>query len=235
MRRLLLVEDDGKLAAMLAEYLGGRDFSVTHAATLAQARKLARGESFHIIVLDLMLPDGDGMEFCRELRGWSSTPVVMLTARGDEMDKVVGLEIGADDYLAKPFDPRELVARLRAVLRRATPAAANGARGKICFGDVVIDMDSMQVHKRGVKGNITARQFAILMALAERPGRVLSREALMDTVKGAELEPFDRSIDVHISRIRAIIEDDPKKPELIKTIRGEGYIFTGGQTHGRKK
>ncbi|MDH5637810.1 MAG: response regulator transcription factor [Nitrospinota bacterium] len=234
MRRLLLVEDDNKLAVMLAEYLGGRDFSVSHAATLAEAERLLERQQFDIVALDLTLPDGDGVEFCRRLRVSSSIPVVMLTARGDDMDKVVGLEIGADDYLSKPFDPRELVARLRAVLRRTASAPTTDGVGEMRFADVVLDLDAMEAYKDGTRRDITPRQFAILQALVERPGRVLSREALMDMVKGQELEAFDRSIDVHISRIRAAIEDDPKNPALIKTVRGEGYIFTGAPKRERK-
>ncbi|MDH5509845.1 MAG: response regulator transcription factor [Nitrospinota bacterium] len=229
-----MVEDDKKLAAMLAEYLDGRDFAVSRAATLTEAGRLLERQDFDIVALDLTLPDGDGVEFCRRLRVSSSIPVVMLTARGDDMDKVVGLEIGADDYLAKPFDPRELVARLRAVLRRMAPTPTTGGLGEIRFADVVMDLDAMETRKAGKGRDITPRQFALLRALVERPGRVLSRDALMDMVKGQDMEAFDRSIDVHISRIRAAIEDDPKNPVLIKTVRGEGYIFTGAPGRERK-
>ena len=225
---MLLVEDDLRLADMLKEYLGQRDFSVTHAMTLAAARANLLKDGADIIVLDLMLPDGDGIDFCREVRTGSQVPIVMLTARGDEMDKVVGLEIGADDYLAKPFDPRELVARLRAVMRRAGQARA-GAGEKLFFGDVALDLGAMEVYRKGSKLDITSRQFAILRELALRAGKVVSRDALMEAVSAAPLEAFDRSMDVHISRIRAAIEDDPKKPSYIKTVRGEGYMFTGGQ------
>jgi DNA-binding response OmpR family regulator len=223
MRKVLLVEDDGRLAAMLVEYLAGRDFAVTRAGTLAAAARLLKETGFDIMILDLMLPDGDGIDFCRAVRAESNIPIVMLTARGEAADKVTGLEIGADDYLSKPFDPGELAARLRAALRRATPENRGGA---IRFADVVVNLDAMEARKNGEKADLTARQFAILRALLERAGKVVSRETLMDAAAGAELEAFDRSIDVHISRIRAALEDNPKKPTFIKTIRGEGYIFS---------
>ena len=226
MKKLLLVEDDEKLGSMLEEYLSGHGFGATRAKTLAEAGRLASKPGWDIVVLDLMLPDGDGTDFLRQLRSSSAVPVIILTARGDEMDKIVGLEIGADDYLAKPFDPRELVARLRAVLRRSSPEE-RPVKGRVRFGTVEMDMDAMRVFKDGVEAQLTARQFAILRALVARAGKVISREALMEASAGMELEAFDRSVDVHISRIRAAIEEDPKKPALIKTVRGEGYIFTG--------
>jgi DNA-binding response OmpR family regulator len=225
MTRLLLVEDDSKLADMLTRYLADRDFAVTVAATLAEARRIVTLGGIEIIALDLTLPDGDGLDFCRELRAGVKTPVVMITARGDEMDRIVGLEIGADDYIPKPFNPRELVARLKAVLRRSVvipPSRKDLHR----FGDVEIDISAMTVTKKGKVVLLTAHQFALLHILAERAGRIQSREQLMDGVKGEELDAFDRSIDVHISRIRAALEDDPKHPVLIKTVRGAGYLLT---------
>jgi DNA-binding response OmpR family regulator len=177
------------------------------------------------VVLDLMLPDMDGLEVCRRLRATSDTPVLMLTARGDTMDRVVGLEIGADDYLAKPFEPRELLARLRAILRRgaARPAA------RLRFGRLEIDRDARVVRLDGAERPLTGHQYALLLALAENAGRVLSRDALMDLVRGEALEAFDRSIDVHVGRIRAAIEDDPRRPRRILTVRGAGYVFARQQ------
>ena len=168
----------------------------------------------------------DGLDVCRELRAVSQTPALMLTARGEPMDRVVGLEIGADDYLPKPFEPRELLARLRAILRRGPTAAASRV---LRFGRLEIDREARSVHVDGADRTLTAHQFALLQALAERAGRVLSRDALMDLVRGEALEAFDRSIDVHVSRIRAAIEDDPKRPRRLLTVRGAGYVFARQQ------
>jgi DNA-binding response OmpR family regulator len=167
----------------------------------------------------------DGLEVCRRLRATSDTPVLMLTARGDAMDRVVGLEIGADDYVPKPFEPRELLARLRAILRRRAGRPPSILR----FGRLEIDRDARAVRVDGAERSLTAHQFALLVALAESAGRVLSRDALMDLVRGEALEAFDRSIDVHVSRIRAAIEDDPKRPRRILTVRGAGYVFARQQ------
>ena len=221
-----MIEDDARLAGMVAEYLGGAGVTLTIAGRGADGlAQLAREES-DAVILDLVLPVMDGLEVCRRLRATHDGPVLMLTARGDAMDRVVGLEIGADDYLPKPFEPRELLARLRAILRRGrTTAAANVLR----FGRLEIDRDARVVRLDGEAQTLTSHQFALLAALADHAGRVLSREALMDLVRGESLEAFDRSIDVHISRIRAAIEDDPKKPKRILTVRGAGYVFARHQ------
>jgi two-component system phosphate regulon response regulator OmpR len=225
--RILLIEDDPRLAEMVSEYLGEAGFRVSIAAAgRAGLERLAR-EPFDALVLDLMLPDMDGLEVCRELRAKHETPVLMLTARGDATDRIVGLEIGADDYLPKPFEPRELLARLRAILRRGKGRGA--ASTLLRFGRLEIDRDARSVRVDGDARALTAYQFALLVALAENAGRVLSRESLMDLVKGEPLEAFDRSIDVHVSRIRAEIEDDPKKPRRIVTVRGAGYVFAKAQ------
>ena len=224
--RILLIEDDARLAAMLAEYLGEAGYRVSVAATGAVGMQLAAGQPFDALVLDLMLPDIDGLEVCRRLRARHELPILMLTARGDAADRIVGLEIGADDYLPKPFEPRELLARLRAVLRRRrTP----GASELMSFGRLEIDRDARQVRLDGRERPLTSYQFALLSALAENAGRVLSRDALMDLLKGEALEAFDRSIDVHVSRIRAAIEDDPRRPRRIITVRGAGYVFAKAQ------
>ncbi|RIL00066.1 MAG: DNA-binding response regulator [Proteobacteria bacterium] len=224
--RLLLVEDDASLAAMLAEYLGGFGFAVTAVRDAAGALASLRRGGFAAVVLDVMLPDGDGFDVCRRVRAGSDVPIVMLTARGDEADRIVGLELGADDYLAKPFSPRELVARLRAVLRRRT---APRATPLLRFGRLEIDRDARSVTVGGEPRALTGHQFDLLVALAESAGRVLSREALMERVRGDSLEAFDRSIDVHVSRIRAAIEDDPKRPRRLLTVRGAGYVFARRQ------
>jgi DNA-binding response OmpR family regulator len=224
--RVLLVEDDPRLATMVADYLGEAGFRTTRAATGASAMQLLSADTFDALILDLMLPDTDGLDLCRRLRTKSDIPVLMLTARGDPLDRVVGLEIGADDYLPKPFEPRELLARLRAILRRR---AAPGHATVLRFGRLEIDMGAREVRVDGQRKTLTGHQFALLLALAERAGRVLSREALMDLTRGAALEDFDRSIDVHISRLRAAIEDDPKRPRRILTLRGVGYVFARDQ------
>jgi DNA-binding response OmpR family regulator len=223
---ILMIEDDPRLAEMVGEYLGEAGFRVSVAAAgRAGLERLAR-EPYDALVLDLMLPDMDGLEVCRQVRAKFDTPVLMLTARGDAMDRVVGLEIGADDYLPKPFEPRELLARLRAILRRRQ---SGGRPNVLRFGRLEIDRDARVVRLDGAERSLTGHQFALLVALAEKAGRVLSRDTLMDLVKGQALEAFDRSIDVHVSRIRAAIEDDPKRPRRVLTVRGAGYVFARQQ------
>ena len=223
---ILLVEDDRRLAEMVSEYLGEAGFSVSVAADGRTGLARLAAEPCDALVLDLMLPDMDGLEVCRQLRAFSDVPVLMLTARGDAMDRVVGLEIGADDYLPKPFEPRELLARLRAILRRRDRTRSSNV---LRFGRLEIDRDARGVRVDGAERALTGHQFALLVALAERAGRVLSRDTLMDLVKGEEIEAFDRSIDVHVSRIRAAIEDDPKRPRRLLTVRGAGYVFARQQ------
>ena len=224
--RLLLVEDDARLATMVVDYLGEAGFRVVVAPTGKAATQAIGSQGFDLVILDLMLPDADGLDLCRSIRARSDIPLLMLTARGDPLDRVVGLELGADDYLPKPFEPRELLARLRAILRRRnTPGSAEVLR----FGRLEIDKGAREVRLDGQRRTMTSHQFALLLTLAERAGRVLSREALMDLTRGASLEDFDRSIDVHISRLRAVIEDDPKRPRRILTLRGAGYVFAKEQ------
>lgn len=226
MQHILLIEDDMRLAGMLSDYLGAEGFLVAHAPSGGTGLKLHARNGFDAIVLDVMLPDIDGLEVCRQVRAAAPTPILMLTARGEAMDRILGLELGADDYLPKPFEPRELLARLRAILRR------HGEMRKgdlLSFGRLDIDRGARVVRVEGVARPLTGYQFDLLVALAERPGRVMARETLMDLVKGEALEAFDRSIDVHISRIRASIEDDPKKPHRIITVRGAGYVFARTQ------
>ena len=224
--RILLVEDDARLAKMVADYLSEAGFRVTNAPTGADAERRLQRETFDAVVLDLMLPDTDGLDVCRRIRADSSIPVLMLTARGDPLDRVVGLELGADDYLPKPFEPRELLARLRAILRRGSGVPTGDV---LRFGKLEIDRAAREVRVDGEARAVTGFQFTLLVALAERAGRVLSRDALMDLTRGAALEDFDRSIDVHISRLRAAIEDDPKHPRRILTLRGAGYVFAKEQ------
>jgi two-component system phosphate regulon response regulator OmpR len=225
--RILLIEDDLRLAGMLEEYLGKAGFHVVHAETGARGLVALTSEAVDAIILDMMLPDMDGLEICRNIRVRSDTPILMLTARGDATDRVVGLEMGADEYLPKPFEPRELLARLRAILRRGRGEAKSDI---LRFGRLEIDRASREVRLDGVPRVLTSYQFALLLALAEHAGRVMSREMLMDLVRGETMEAFDRSIDVHVSRIRAAIEDDPKRPRRIITVRGAGYVFAKAQT-----
>jgi two-component system phosphate regulon response regulator OmpR len=222
--RLLVVEDDPRLADMLLEYLGQAGFHVTVAPSGRTALERASADEYDAIVLDLMLPDVDGLDVCRQLRTTSDTPILMLTGRGDAIDRIVGLEIGADDYVPKPFEPRELLARLRAILRRRVSGKPVAER-PLHFGRLEIDTAARAVRLDGKLCDLTSYQFDLLVTLANKAGRVLSREVLMDLVKGEHLEAFDRSIDVHISRIRAAIEDDPKKPRRVITVRGAGYVF----------
>jgi two-component system, OmpR family, phosphate regulon response regulator OmpR len=228
--RVLLIEDDSRLAGMVAEYLGKAGFHVIHAENGTRGLMLHAREPVDVVILDLMLPDGDGLDICRQIRARSDSPILMLTARGDPMDRVVGLEMGADDYLPKPFEPRELLARLRAILRRsrAGPRAASNP-DVLRYGRLEIDRDAREVRLDGAACALTGYQFALLLTLAEHAGRVMSRDALMDAVKGEQIDAFDRSIDVHVSRIRAAIEDDPKKPRRVVTVRGTGYVFAKAQ------
>jgi two-component system phosphate regulon response regulator OmpR len=229
MVRILMVEDDARLAALVAEYLAPHGLEVTVAPTAALGLGLVERGGFAAVVLDVMLPDQDGFELCRRIRAGSELPIMMLTARGDDTDRIVGLELGADDYLPKPFNPRELLARLRAILRRrqTTPG-----RAALRFGRLEIDREERVVRVEGRERALTSYQFDLLVALAENAGRVLSRETLMQRVRGDALEAFDRSIDVHVSRIRAAVEDDPRHPRRILTVRGVGYVFARSQDDG---
>ena len=231
MTRLLMIEDDRALAEMVGTYLGRAGMTLEHRESAAAGLAAALGGGYDAVVLDLMLPDGDGLALCRAIRAHSDVAIMMLTARGDEADRIVGLEIGADDYLPKPFNPRELLARLRAILRRRSgEAGGRAAAGEtLRFGRLTIDRSARRVLVDGEERPLTGHQFDLLCALAESAGRVLSREQLMERVRGEALEAFDRSIDVHISRIRAAIEDDPRHPRRIVTLRGTGYLFARRQ------
>jgi DNA-binding response OmpR family regulator len=227
--RVLVIDDDEQLSAMLGQYLGGAGLVVRSVPSALRGLRLLEAGGFDAVVLDVMLPDLDGFEACRRIRATSDVPVIMLTARGEDTDRIVGLELGADDYLPKPFNPRELLARLRAVLRRrAAPAAGTSLR----FGRLEIDRAARVARVDGQDRALTAHQFDLLVALAESAGRVLSRDSLMQKVRGLDLEAFDRSIDVHVSRIRAAIEDDPRRPRRILTVRGAGYVFARSQDEG---
>jgi two-component system, OmpR family, phosphate regulon response regulator OmpR len=228
--RLLLIDDDARLTAMVGDYLRRNGFEVDAAGTLAAGRERLAQQGYDALLLDLMLPDGDGLDLTRELRSQARTrrlPLLMLTARGEPTDRIVGLEIGADDYLPKPFEPRELLARVKALLRRASPEPAGD--DVLRFGRLEIDLGARQARLDDKACDLTGHQFDLLVVLARSPGRVLSRDQIMDALKGHPLEAFDRSIDVHISRIRAVIEDDPKTPKRVLTVRGSGYVFAKKQ------
>jgi two-component system phosphate regulon response regulator OmpR len=225
---ILMIEDDESLAALIAEYLGTMGFKVTTRGTAAEGLALLPEEAFDALILDVMLPDADGFDVCRQVRARSDLPILMLTARGDETDRIVGLELGADDYLPKPFNPRELLARLRAILRRRGGPGVSSAE-LLRFGRLEIDRGARMARLDGQDRALTSYQFDLLWTLASNAGRVMSRDALMDKLRGHEVEAFDRSLDVHVSRIRAALEDDPKHPRRIITVRGAGYVFAKRQ------
>ena len=232
-----MIEDDSRLAAMVGEYLEQNGFSVSKApdglSGLSRLGQNGGDNPPELVILDLMLPDIDGLEVCRRVRALPTSmaqiPILMLTAKGDPMDRIIGLEMGADDYLPKPFEPRELLARVRAILRRRTEPPSSANQNVLRFGSLTIDRDSRTVTVNSAPCELTSYQFDLLVALAERAGRVLTRDQIMEAVRGRELEAFDRSIDVHMGRIRAAIETDPKDPKRILTVRGVGYVFARQQ------
>lgn len=226
--RILMIEDDERLAGMLRAYLKDAGFHVALADDGARGLRHLQQQHYDLVLLDLMLPDADGLDICRQIRQQhKGLPVIMVTARGDTMDRVVGLEIGADDYLPKPFEPRELLARIRAVLRRG---AHQEASDTLRFGRLELDPAAREVRLDGNTVVLTARQFDLLLVLAERPGRVLSRDQLLSLVSSDTSESMDRAIDVHIAKIRAAIEDDPPNPKRVITVRGAGYVFAQAQS-----
>ena len=241
-QQLLMIEDDSRLAAMVGDYLRQSGYGFTHAADGTSGLAALQGSAPDLVILDLMLPDMDGLDVCRRIKNRApkgnsdhqpGVAVLMLTAKGDPMDRIVGLEIGADDYLPKPFEPRELLARIRAVLRRGAGTAQEFGHSPLHqlmrFGTLEIDRDARLVTVSGVARELTSYQFDLLVAMAERAGRVLSRDQIMEAVRGRELEAFDRSIDVHMGRIRSAIEADAKDPKRILTVRGVGYVFARQQ------
>jgi len=228
MTRILLIDDDEQLGEPLTAYFARFEMQLSHATRPSAGLALLRQGGFDAAILDVMLPEMDGFTLCRTIRKESDIPLIMLTARGDVMDRVVGLELGADDYLPKPFEPRELLARIRAVLRRRGESPATESMS-LRFGSLEIDRDARSVSVNGNACELTSYQFDLLVALAERAGRVLTRDQIMEAVRGRELDAFDRSIDVHMDRIRAAIEADPKSPRRILTVRGVGYVFARQQ------
>lgn len=225
-QRILVVDDDDELRALLQTYLGEQGFVVKTVAEGAAMRAAMAVESFDLVILDIMMPGDDGLSLCRELRAKSRIPILMLTARGDELDRIIGLEMGADDYLPKPFHPRELLARIRSILRRVQELAGEGPAREFRFGGWTLDLGARHlVGADGVAVPLSSGEFRLLQALVENANRVLSRDRLMDVLSGREAGPFDRSVDVMISRLRRRLGDDGREPEIIKTVRNEGYLF----------
>jgi len=228
--RVLVVDDDLRLRDLLQRYLGEQGFGVTTVSDAAGMDRLLGRERFDLLVLDLMLPGEDGLSICRRLRGTKNNiPIVMLTAKGEDVDRIVGLEMGADDYLPKPFNPRELVARIHAVLRRRTapppPGAPSTEQESVSFGSVTVNLANRTLEKAGQSIALTTGEFALLKVLVTHPRVPLSRDKLMELARGREYEVFDRSIDVQVSRIRKLVEPDPAKPAFIQTVWGFGYVF----------
>jgi two-component system OmpR family response regulator len=228
---ILVVDDDREIRELLGKFLEKQSFRVTVARDAREARKLWPLGRYHLVVLDLMMPGESGLDFARWLRGQSEVPLVMLTAMGEETDRIVGLELGADDYVAKPFNPRELLARIRAVLRRATADTSTGGLREppakaIRFSGWILEPARRRlVNPQGVEVPLTGGEYELLVALVERPNRVLTRDMLMDLLRGRQAGPFDRAIDVAVSRLRRKLEDDGRNPQLIKTVRGGGYVL----------
>ena len=223
---LLVVDDDPQLRALLARYLGEQGFRVSTVTDGAAMDALLARERPDLVILDLMLPGEDGLSIARRLRSRGHVPIIILSARGEDVDRIVGLEVGADDYLAKPFNPRELLARIRAVLRRPAEQAAAAPVALQRFGLFTLDVARHVLLRAGAEITLTAGEFALLRVLVENPNRVLTRDQLIEHLKGYERAAFDRSIDVRVTRLRRKIEDDPAAPRYLRTVWGEGYLFT---------
>jgi two-component system OmpR family response regulator len=222
MTRVLLIDDDARLFELLASYLSQNEMTLEHAADGRKGLTELDANVYDAVLLDVMMPGIDGLEVCRRIRAKSNVPVIMLTAKGDETDRVVGLEIGADDYIAKPFSPRELLARLRAVLRRAQPGVI---AERLAVGDIAVDVPSREVKISGKAADLTGIEFDILVALMRRAGRVVPRDSLLAEAGRGDVVVGERTVDVHISHLRQKLGDDPREPRLIKTVRGVGYVL----------
>jgi len=233
---VLIVDDDSEIRDLLSRFLSKHDFRVTTAKDGREMKQALKDWAIDIVVLDLMMPGDDGLTLCREVRADSEIPIIMLTAMGEDVDRIIGLEVGADDYMAKPFNPRELSARIKAVLRRAAapplPAPGEAIPEKFSFGDFVLEPATRTLTMKGEGIPLTAGEYDLLVAFVEHPRRVLNRDQLLDMARGRAAIPFDRSIDVQVGRLRRKVEADPKTPELIKTVRGGGYMFTAEVTRG---
>ncbi len=227
MKNVLVIDDDRKLGRLLIDYLAKFGFKATAAAHPDEAVRILRREVPDIIILDVMLPGRDGFEMCKEIRRDYSVPIIMLTARGEVADRVLGLELGADDYLPKPFEPRELVARIQSVLRRG--GGGGPPPDKLRHGKLELDFRRREALVAGKAVDLTAMEFEVLALFARSPGKVMDRDHILDRTKGLEWEPYNRSIDVLISRLRQKLGDDPKRPSFLKTVRGAGYMYIGDE------
>jgi DNA-binding response OmpR family regulator len=221
---ILIIDDDAKLNQLLKDFLKDFGFDVVTATHPAKGLKALKQASPDLVILDIMLPEMDGFEVCRAIRQTSSVPIIMLTARGEVTDKVVGLELGADDYLAKPFEPRELVARIQSVLRRTKQPGDNQT---LTFERLIIDLDKHIALLDGDPVDLTTNEFAALALLARNAGKVLNRDQILQELRGMDCDAFNRSVDIAVSRLRQKLNDDPKSPEFIKTVWGTGYVFIG--------
>ena len=230
-KSILVVDDDPGLRELLQQYLSSQGYEVRTVADGLAMEQHMRQQGVDLVILDLMLPGEDGLALARKLKARGQQPIIMLSARGEDIDRIVGLEVGADDYLAKPFNPRELLARIRAVLRRVDEASAKteeGTQAVYRFGSFQLNFNSRSLLKDGAEISLTAREFDLLSIFVEHPNRVLNRDFLMNLIKGYERDPFDRSIDVTVTRLRRKIEEDPSSPEYVRTVWGEGYLFAPG-------
>ena len=227
---ILIVDDDAEIRDLLSRFLSKHDFRVMTAKDGREMRQAMTDWSFDLLVLDLMIPGEDGLSLCRQVRAGSGIPIIMLTAMGEEVDRIIGLEVGADDYMAKPFNPRELAARIKAVLRRSSssvvPDTADNRPDKVMFAGLMLDPVTRTLRRGDESIVLTAGEYDLLIAFVDHPRRVLNRDQLLDMARGRAAIPFDRSIDVQVGRLRRKIEPDPKNPILIKTVRGGGYMFT---------
>ena len=224
--RVLVVDDDAGLRDLLSEYLVKQGFVVETARDGGEMDEHLAAAAPDLVVMDLMLPGEDGLSLTRRIKAQRNLPVIMLSARGEDIDRIVGLEVGADDYLAKPFNPRELLARIRAVLRRGGESAAAQAKDEsVHFGPFSLDLAAQRLSREGADIPLTQAEFTLLKVFAEHPNRALSRDQIMDWLKGFERDPFDRSIDVRVTRLRRKLEDDPSNPVYIRTVWGQGYLF----------
>jgi two-component system OmpR family response regulator len=227
---ILIVDDDTEIRDLLSRFLSKHDFRVTTAKDGREMRQAMADWSFDLIVLDLMMPGEDGLSLCRHVRSESDIPIIMLTAMGEDVDRIIGLEVGADDYVPKPFNPRELAARIKAVLRRSSSSAVadsgDGAPDKVAFAEFTLDPTTRTLQRGEQSIPLTAGEYDLLIAFVDHPRRVLNRDQLLDMARGRAAIPFDRSIDVQVGRLRRKIESDAKNPTLIKTVRGGGYMFT---------
>ncbi len=226
-KKILIIDDDEKLNRLLTDYFANYNFNVDSVLHPADGLEYLKTKTPDIIILDIMLPDINGFDVCKKIRKKYSVPIIMLTARGEVADRIVGLELGADDYLPKPFEPRELVTRIQVILRRNKESVVQDIRN---YGNLKIDFIKHTVSLENNNLNLTSMEFEILKIFVNNPGRVFNRDQIMNNIKGIDWSAYDRSIDVLISRLRQKLNDDPKDPKFIKTIWGSGYLFIGNET-----